>query len=568
MQYDNFGALAAKAMGKEKSALVLKNGRVVNVFTEEILECDVAVEDGIIVGVGTYSGEKEVDLGGRFVVPGFIDAHLHLESTLVTPPELIQNALACGTTTFIVDPHEAANVAGTDGIDYILDQTKACQANVYIMMPSCVPSSKNEDNGCILNYEVMKSYVDHPRILGLGEVMDYSAVVGADPEMVEKLKLFADKIKDGHGPFLGEKQLTAYALAGIKTDHECTDFDYAVKERRNGMQVLIREGSGARNLEAIVKGIVEHSADTAGFSFCTDDKHIDDIKREGHINYNIRKSISMGIPAVKAIKMATLNSAACYQLKHLGAIAPGYQADIVVLDSLEEVSVHSVYHKGEIADLKKKTGIRQGNRKLYHSVHIGKLVPDMLTYPTDGREEPVIEMIPGQILTRALSEPLPHQNGVFVPDPVYNKAVVVERHKALGKVGAAAVKGFGLRGGAAATSVSHDSHNIISIGDNDRDILLAIKELERIQGGHVIIRHGEVLESLPLPVMGLMSDAGYERVEKQLARMTGYMRDMGVSADMDPFITLSFLALGVIPEIRVTTRGIYDVVNERYYPKG
>lgn len=567
MIYDNLSLLTRKALGKEKSDLVLKNGRVINVFTEEILECDVAIDSGVIVGVGTYSGKEEVDLGGKFVVPGFIDSHLHLESTLVTPKELIQNALACGTTTFIIDPHEAANVAGPAGIDYILEQTKACEANVYVMMPSCVPSSKEEDNGCILNCEKMKDYIDHPRVLGLGEVMDYSAVTGADPEMRDKLKLFADKIKDGHAPFLEEKQLTAYALAGIKTDHECTEFDYAMKERRNGMQILIREGSGARNLESIINGIVKYSVDTTGFSFCTDDKHIDDIKREGHINYNIRKSVSLGIPAVKAIKMATLNAAVCYQLKHLGAVAPGYQADIVVLDDLEEALIHSVYHKGTKVDLNKKAVIKRGSKELYNSVHIKKLIPEMLEYPTDGKEEPVIEMISGQILTKALSEVLPNENGLFVPSRIYNKAIVVERHRASGKVGVAAVKGFGIFGGAAATSVSHDSHNIISIGDNDRDILLAVEELERIQGGHVIIKDGRVLESLPLPIMGLMSDAGFEEVEEKLGRMIGYTRRMGISADMDPFITLSFIALNVIPEIRVTTRGIYNVTKECFYRK-
>lgn len=339
MKLEKYQQYSRIARGLELAELVLKDAKIVNVFTEEIIRGDIAIQDGMIVGIGSFHGKEERNLSGKYVCPGFIDSHLHLESTLVTPAELVTVASRHGTTTFIVDPHESANVSGLAGIDYILDQTENVKANVYVMMPSCVPATGIDDNGCTLTAEDMASYLNNRRILGLGEVMDSVSVVQGEKGMHDKLELFEGRIRDGHAPFLEEGDLQAYAMAGIATDHECSFFDYAMRERRNGLTVLIREGSAARNLEALVGGLVQRHMNGEGFCFCTDDKHIEDIQREGHIDHNVRKAIRLGMSPVSAIKMATINAANCYGLKDKGAVAPGRQADLLVLSDLENVAV-------------------------------------------------------------------------------------------------------------------------------------------------------------------------------------------------------------------------------------
>lgn len=349
MDFSKFPELAKAARGEVQADLVFRGGNVINVFTGEILRTSVAVKDGTIVGVGDgYVGAQEIDLTGKYLCPGFIDAHLHLESTMVTPAELVERAVKCGTTTYIADPHEAANVSGAAGIDYILDETEDVPANVYVMMPSCVPALPFEDNGCTFDAAEMKKYQNNPRILGLGEVMDYVSTVNADPAMTQKLALFDGKPKDGHAPGLTGKQLNAYVLAGITNDHECSSVEEVLEKRRLGMHIHIREGSAARNLEPIIDGIILHNMDISGFSFCTDDKHIEDIHTEGHIDHCVRKAIGCGIAPVDAIRMATIHTAQHYGLAHqLGAIAPGMQADLIVLDDLETVQIHTVYHRGK-----------------------------------------------------------------------------------------------------------------------------------------------------------------------------------------------------------------------------
>ena len=535
--------------------------------TGEFRKGDVAVADGMIIGTGNYQGEKEVDLTGKYLCPGFIDSHLHLESTLVTPGELIRQAAQCGTTTFIVDPHESANVSGTAGIDYILEQTEDVPANVYVMMPSCVPATHVDDNGCILTAGKMKTYLENPRILGLGEVMDAVSVINGSVAMHEKLSLFQNKIRDGHAPFLRSGDLAAYALAGIATDHECVDYEYAMEECRNGMQVLIREGSAARNLDAIVSGIVKNNTDTSGFCFCTDDKHIEDIRREGHINYNIRRSVELGLSPEKAIQIATIQTARCYGLTQLGAIAPGCQADLVVLKSLETMEVQDVYHKGKIVLKDEKTEIRPCAPELKNTVHLKNFEEKDLYLSCKNQKAHVLQMMEGQIVTKDVYEEVPfcEEKGekVFASDEVFQKIAVIERHKCTGKVGVGIVKGFGIQGGAIASSVSHDSHNLIVIGDNDQDMYLAVQELVRTQGGYTLVEKGRVFDTLPLPVMGLMSDAGYEKVNDLLESMISKAHSMGIKKGFDPFITLSFMALPVIPDIRVTPRGVYLVNEDR-----
>lgn len=563
MELENYRKYSRMARGLEKADLVFKNAQVFLSQTGEFVTGDVAVSDGKILGVGAYEGKEERDLTGKILCPGFIDSHLHLESTLVTPGELIRQAAQCGTTTFIVDPHESANVSGTQGIDYILEQTEEVPANVYVMMPSCVPATSVDDNGCTLTAGKMKGYLENPRILGLGEVMDALSVINGAVSMHEKLRLFEGKVRDGHAPFLSKGDLAAYALAGIRTDHECVDYEYAMEERRNGIYVHIREGSAARNLDAIVKGMVENQTDTDGFCFCTDDKHIEEIRREGHINYNVKRAAELGLPVKEVLKMATIHAARCYGLDHLGAIAPGYQADLVVLDDLETLQVSEVYFKGKKIVKDEAVTIKPCPPLLKDTIHIEGFSKESLRLAHPGKKAHVLSMMEGQITTKDVLEEVPgiSVDGIhcFAPDKTYQKIAVIERHRNTGKTGVGIVKGFGLQGGAIASSVSHDSHNIIVVGDNDRDMVIAVEELKRTRGGYVLVCGGEVFGTLPLPVMGLMSDAGYETVNALLAKMIPKAHEMGIPQGFDPFITLSFMALPVIPEIRITPRGVYLV---------
>ena len=564
MNLEKYRRYSRIARGLEKADLVLKDGKIINVFTEEIIRGDIAIQDGLIVGIGSFEGKEERDLGGKYVCPGFIDSHLHLESTLVTPAELVTVASRHGTTTFIVDPHESANVSGLAGIDYILEQTEDVKANVYVMMPSCVPATGIDDNGCTLTAEDMAPYLENPRILGLGEVMDSISVVQGEKGMHDKLELFEGRIRDGHAPFLEEGDLQAYAMAGIATDHECSFFEYAMRERRNGLTVLIREGSAARNLEALVGGLVQRRMNGEGFCFCTDDKHIEDIQREGHIDHNVRKAIHLGMNPVSAIKMATINAASCYGLKDKGAIAPGKQADLLVFSDLVNVDIEEVYYKGQLIDKNDNIVIKPCAPQLKNTVHVAEFSRDAFHLESAAGTFPVILAEEGQITTRKGTLKASESLCEFVPDDDYQKIAVVERHKSTGKIGCGVIGGFGIRGGAIASSVSHDSHNIIVIGDNDEDMELAVKELIRTQGGYTIVEGHKVYDTLALPVMGLMSDNGFEKDNATLKRMIEKAHEMGVKKGHDPFITLSFMALPVIPQIRITPRGVYDVEEGRF----
>ena len=544
-----------------KADLVLKNASIVNVFTDRVEQDNIAIKNGMIVGIGDYEGEEELDIRGQYVTSGFINAHLHLESTMVNPQVLVSQAARHGTTTFIVDPHEAANVSGRDGIDYILDQTKRSPAHVYVMAASCVPATEIDDNGFRLTAREMEPYLKNRRVLGLGEVMDTKAVITGDPEMNAKIQLFDGKIKDGHAPGLNREDLSAYVLAGITTDHECTSYEEIMRERSMGMFCLIREGSAAKNLETIVKGIVENNINTEGFGFCTDDRHIEDIIREGDIDNNVRKAVSMGISPIAAVKMATIQPARCYGLRRTGAVAPGYDADLVVWDSLKDFNAQMVFYNGRRIDDMLTVKPEPCPPQLTDTVHLAQIDPEKLVVRPGNIPFPVIRMIPGEILTERVNMVLPgtEDGGVFVPNEQISKIACFERHHYTGKVGVGAVTGFGIRGGAIASSVSHDSHNIIAIGDNDADILLAVKELERTHGGYTVVENGEVFDTLELPIMGLISDRSYSYVSRKVRRMTSKAHKMGVPKDMEPFITLSFMALPVIPEIRCTPRGVFSV---------
>ena len=557
--------IAQISLGNSKAPFVLKNAKIIQVFTNEIINADIAICDGMIVGVGTYDGVREVDLDGMYVCPGFIDSHLHLESTLVNPGELILQAALKGTTTFIVDPHEAANVSGAEGIDYILNETEDSQANVYVMMPSCVPAGPFEDNGCSFEAADMASYLNNPRVLGLGEVMDCAAVISCDEQMMEKIDLFKEKNIDGHAGYLSEKETNCYVLAGIRTDHECCTYEDAIREMRSGMHVLIREGSAAKNLESIIKGVVKNKIPCHQLAFCTDDKHIEDIQQQGHISYNVRKAVSFGLDPIEAIKIATLYPARRYGLDRLGAIAPGYQADLIVMSDLREVNIEQVYYKGERVVPQELTG-RSVPDKLLKTVNVKIDGIEDLQLPLLGEKARILEVVPGEILTKELIADVPVKEGLFVANEIYQKVAVLERHNATGKKGLGIVKGFFIKNGAIASTVGHDSHNLIVIGSNDEDMYRAVMALIECGGGYAVVESGKEPEVLPLEIMGLISKKGHAEVKKKLKDMIAQARRMGVPSEIDPFISLSFLALPVIPEIRVTTRGLYNVIQREFKP--
>ena len=555
--------LIQTALGEKKPALVLKNARIINVFTGEILPGDIAVTDGRIAGVGAYeNGEETVDLGGAYVAPGFIDAHVHIESSMVTPPAYCAEALRWGTTTLITDPHEIANVAGGDGVQFMLDLSERLPVNYYVQLPSCVPATPFEHAGDIFTAEKMSHFLNHPRVLGLGEMMNYPGVAGCDPEVMAKLELYGGRVIDGHAPGISKNGLQAYISAGMATDHESTCWAEAKEKLRAGMAVLVREGSACKNLEEIIRGVLADGADTWHLAFCTDDKHLSDIRREGTIRHNILRAVACGMNPVTAIQIATINAARIYRLYDLGAVAAGYRADLVVLRDLEHMEVLSVYKDGQKQPEAAAIGLIGGGADaILHSVRLAPVMETSFALP-DWHRYPVIRIVPGNVTTTRFDVDAAEVPAMLA-DGRLRKIAVIERHHATGNIGVGLIAGYGLAHGAIATTVAHDSHNLIVVGDNDADMLAAVREIERVQGGYTIVRGGRVLGTLPLPVAGLMSLDSADTFIPALDRMIDEARAQGVADGIDPFITLSFMALPVIPEIRITDIGLFDVVNFR-----
>ncbi len=559
--------IRAVALGNDPADLLIKNGRVVDVLTGEIYFANVAIAGDVIAGVGDYNeGKKVIDATNKYILPGFINTHCHVESSMATPENYCAEELRWGVTTLITDPHEIANVAGVKGIKYMLDATGDLPINYYVQVPSCVPATPFEHAGCVLDAKAMTELVDLKGVLGLGEMMNVPGVLNGVPDVLDKLELFKNKIIDGHAPLLAGKALQAYASYGIETDHESISWEEVKEKLRAGISILVREGSASRNLNAIIQGAVAEGIDTRRMAFCTDDKHLADIRREGTIRYCVRQAIDLGLEPVKAIQMATINAAKIFGLRKLGAISPGWQADVLVVDNLFNLKTEYVFHKGEDIQTKLVTSSRFIlDENLSGSVHIASFseaVFDPAQFAED-KEYPVIEILSGQIVT---------ERGSVQGKDVIKKLeegklcmiAVLERHHATGNIGIGLLRGYGLKNGAAATTVAHDSHNLLVAGTNSRDMYVAAQELIRVQGGYTLVRDGEVVDTLPLPICGLMSDAPADELISRLDEITAKAWAMGVPRDIDAFITLSFMALPVIPKLRVTDMGVFDAENFKF----
>lgn len=551
----------AMARGLEKADLVFKNVKLIDVFSNQIISCDLALTDGEILGFGSYEGEREVDLGGKYVCPTLMDAHVHIESSMVSPSQLAKVLLANGVGTIIADPHEIANVLGLRGIDYILSASEGLPLDVRLMVPSCVPSTPFENSGATLNHRDLKAYKKKSRVLGLGEMMNYVGLLNEDEEVLKKLEAFSDRIIDGHSPGLLDADLNAYALAGVKTDHESSTKEEMDQRIARGMYLLIRQGTAAKNADALTKNVTKDNVSRC--MFCTDDKHPADLKTKGSVNENIKIAIKNGVDPIYAIKMATINPALCYGLKNKGALAPGYEGSFIVLDSLEDFKISAVYIKGEKYF---------ENGKLLKDIpdpHPAEFLGGLRIFPYQledfqiklrSSKARVIGVKDGDLLTDSLYEEVPVENGLFVPAGPYLKLAVIERHKGLKSMGLGIIKDLGLKKGALAMTIAHDSHNLIIAGANDPDMYRAMKEIEKIQGGIVLVKDGQVLFSLPLEIAGLMSNKSLDQVDQDLNKIIQIIKaDLGEGADLDPLLTLAFMALPVIPHIKLTDKGLFDV---------
>jgi adenine deaminase len=555
--------------GEMPCDLLLSNARIVNVFSGEILSGDIAMAGGLIVGIGKYQAEVVEDLGGRFVAPGFIDAHVHIESSMTCVPEFIRAVLPHGTTTVVADPHEIANVLGMTGIRYMLDSADDLPANVYFSLPSCVPATDMETSGARLSASDLKALAGDERIMALGEMMNYPGVISGDPDVLEKLIMMRSfkKPMDGHAPMLSGFGLNAYLSAGISSDHECATLDEAKEKLRDGMHIMIREGTGAKNLDALLPLVNEMNS--RRIMWCTDDRHPHDLLERGSIDDIVRRSIQAGLDPVIAIRMATINPAEYFGLNHLGAIAPGRKADLIVFSDLSDPVIETVYCTG------RKTAekgvvlpgmILSSKVETPDAMHVDVSRVDF-SIPAEMDCIRIIEIIPDQLITREKITEGSKRNNEIVSDPARDilKIAVVERHKGTGNIGKGFVTGLGLKQGAIASSVAHDSHNIIVAGATDTDMITALRRVVDLKGGLVVACNGQIIAELALPVAGLMSPEPMWSVRLKITSLIDACRHLGSNLD-DPFMTLSFLALPVIPALKITDKGLVNVDEFKIVP--
>jgi adenine deaminase len=553
--------LIAVARGDAPPDLVIEGARVLSVFTREWLELDVAVTGGRIAGLGEYAGGERLDARGKYLVPGFIDAHVHIESSKLTPAEFARAVVPHGTTAVVADPHEMANVLGRAGVEWMLEASENLPLDVFVMAPSCVPASAFESPKGPLEPADMEAILRHPRALGVAEMMNFPGVIAGDPDVLARLHVHGASHVDGHAPGVSGRALDAYVAAGVRSDHEATTFEEALEKRRRGMWVLIREASNARNLRDLLPLVARYGPEHC--AFCTDDREPDLLFREGHIDQMCRIAVAEGIAPVDALLMATLHPARCHGLMDRGAIAPGLLADLVLLDDLEDFHPARVYKLGVLvaaagqAEPFARHPIPDRMRKTMRSAPLGA---DAFAIHAEGGRVRVIEIVPGQLITNAREEEPTLRDGHVVADPERDvaKIAVVERHHATGRVGKGLVRGFGLRSGAFASTVAHDAHNLVVVGIGDADMIACAVRLQEIGGGIVVARDGAVRGELALPVAGLLSDEPVEDVVARLEALQVMLREQGVG-DAAPFMTLSFLALSVIPALKITDRGLVDV---------
>lgn len=551
--------IIAAAAGREKADLVLKNAKYLNVFSNEFLCGDIAVANGLIAGVGKYDGKTEIDVSGKLVLPGFIDAHIHLESSMVTPAEFAKAVVAHGTTTVITDPHEITNVMGIDGVEYMIQASQNLPIDVHFMMPSCVPATEIDESGAELDCKDIDLYLDNKKVLGLAEMMNYVGVINGDKNVLSKIvtsQVHHKKI-DGHAPELSGNDLNAYIAAGVYSDHECSTFENALEKLRKGQFIMIREGTAAHNLKALMPLLTQQYYSRC--MFATDDKHPSDLLYGGHIDYIVKQALKNGADPIVALKTATHHAARYFLLNNKGAIASGYLADIVVVDNLEDFNVETVFKcgklvfDGEVKDFSAPTVDEKLAEKCFDTFHLDSVTPS--SFKVDGKLG-LIGLVGGELLTRNLgtADKIDVENDIL-------KIACIERHKGTNHIGVGYVKGYSLKSGAVATSVAHDSHNIITVGCNDDDIAVAVNAIKDSKGGIAVVENGKIKALLELPIAGLMSDEPLTTVNEKLenAKLSAY--ELGADKSIDPFMTLSFLSLPVIPSLRITTKGVFDAEN-------
>ncbi|WP_244440870.1 adenine deaminase [Neobacillus jeddahensis] len=556
------------ASGREPADTVIKNGKVIDVFNGEVMEGNIAIVDGYFAGIGDYEGENVVDAKGRYVSPAFIDGHVHIESSTVTAREFAKVLLLHGVTTVIADPHEIANVLGADGIQYMLDSSENLPFDFYFMLPSCVPATNFEHSGAILNAQDLEPFYHHPQVLGLAEVMNFPAVLHAEQDMMTKLldsKQYRKKI-DGHAAGLSGADLNVYMSAGIRTDHESTTVKEAKERLQLGMYLMIREGTVAQDLRQLIPVVNERNARRC--LFVTDDKHLDDLVHEGSIDHNVRLAISLGLSPITAIQMASINAAECFGLGEKGAIAPGYKADFVLFDDLETIQITDVFKEGKaVVEGGKLVNKAEFNTPIDSepiggSVRFHELTEAHFHIPLKSNKANIIEIIPNSLVTVHLIEQVNRCDKGFFQPSIRNdqlKIAVVERHHMTAAIGLGIVKGLGLKSGAIATTIAHDSHNLIIAGTNDRDMLVAANAMKEMQGGMIVVNQGVMIASLELPIAGLMSDRPYPEVYSHLNKINLALKQLGANDHFNPFLTLSFLSLPVIPELKLTDQGLFQV---------
>ena len=551
--------IIAVAAGREKADLVLKNAKYLNVFSNEFLSGDIAVANGLIAGVGKYDGKTEIDVSGKLVLPGFIDAHIHLESSMVTPAEFAKAVVAHGTTTVITDPHEITNVMGIDGVEYMIQASQNLPIDVHFMMPSCVPATEIDESGAELDCKDIDMYLDNKKVLGLAEMMNYVGVINGDKNVLSKIVTSQAHHKkiDGHAPELSGNDLNAYIAAGVYSDHECSTFENALEKLRKGQFIMIREGTAAHNLKALMPLLTQQYYSRC--MFATDDKHPSDLLYGGHIDYIVKQALKNGADPIVALKTATHHAARYFLLNNKGAIASGYLADIVVVNNLEDFNVETVFKcgklvfDGEVKDFSAPTVDEKLAEKCFDTFHLDSVTPS--SFKVDGKLG-LIGLVGGELLTRNLgtADKIDVENDIL-------KIACIERHKGTNHIGVGYVKGYSLKSGAVATSVAHDSHNIITVGCNDDDIAVAVNAIKDSKGGIAVVENGKIKALLELPIAGLMSDEPLTTVNEKLenAKLSAY--ELGADKSIDPFMTLSFLSLPVIPSLRITTKGVFDAEN-------